>query len=245
MLNDFRKLRNRVFHHEPIWNHSDLAATHQEMLNVAGWISPEMKLLLQTIDRFPAVYSQGVAHYENLLRGIWESPMTQRIPPLGRRRSAPDATAPDGSEIRFLVDRGPRGLPRQRGRSDPPCRTGLPPRPPPHRRGGLVHPGRRRTGLALPPGRRAGKRPALGCGPRGCPGHPHRVGLPVLRRRGRSPTIPLRDHASVARCGRGPARRERGPRPRYPLAFPLLSFPPSASGKLDESRPPGTGVPAD
>ena len=26
------------------------------------------------------------------------------IPPLGRRRSSPDATAPDGSEIRFLVD---------------------------------------------------------------------------------------------------------------------------------------------
>ena len=26
------------------------------------------------------------------------------IPPSGRRRNAPDATAPDGSEIRFLVD---------------------------------------------------------------------------------------------------------------------------------------------
>ena len=28
----------------------------------------------------------------------------ESIPPLGRRRNAPDATAPDGSEIRFLID---------------------------------------------------------------------------------------------------------------------------------------------
>lgn len=30
--------------------------------------------------------------------------MPQPLPPLGRRRDAPDAIAPDGSEIRFLVD---------------------------------------------------------------------------------------------------------------------------------------------
>ena len=30
--------------------------------------------------------------------------MSEPIPPLGRRRAIPDTTAPDGSEIRFLID---------------------------------------------------------------------------------------------------------------------------------------------
>ena len=39
-LNGLRILRNRIAHHEPIFAR-DLAADHQRILDVAGWISPE------------------------------------------------------------------------------------------------------------------------------------------------------------------------------------------------------------
>ena len=39
-LNGLRVLRNRIAHHEPIFAR-DLAADHQRILDVAGWISPE------------------------------------------------------------------------------------------------------------------------------------------------------------------------------------------------------------
>ena len=68
-LNKFRKLRNRISHHEPIWYWGDLHITHQEILEVIGWISPEMQQLLQLIDRFPEIHSRGVSGYEKLILG--------------------------------------------------------------------------------------------------------------------------------------------------------------------------------
>lgn len=70
MLNDFRKLRNRVFHYEPIWYWQDLPTTHQQIVEVIGWISPEKQSLVQLIDRFPVVHSQGVEHYKRLILAI-------------------------------------------------------------------------------------------------------------------------------------------------------------------------------
>ena len=69
-LNKIRRLRNRISHHEPIWSHSDLPTTHQQMMEVIGWISPEKQSLVQLIDRFPAVHSQGVEHYRRLILAI-------------------------------------------------------------------------------------------------------------------------------------------------------------------------------
>ena len=69
-LNKFRELRNRVFHYEPIWYRQDLPTTHQQIVEVVGWISPEKQSLVQLIDRFPAVHSQGIEHYQRLILAI-------------------------------------------------------------------------------------------------------------------------------------------------------------------------------
>ena len=68
-LNPIRHLRNRVFHHEPVWHWPDLQQHHQETLEVIGWINPDMLRVIETIDRFPNVYAQGPEKYRaELLR---------------------------------------------------------------------------------------------------------------------------------------------------------------------------------
>jgi len=59
-FNKIRDLRNRVFHHEPIWYWQDLQQQHQDMLEALGWISPQMKDLVMTVDRFDDVYNNGL-----------------------------------------------------------------------------------------------------------------------------------------------------------------------------------------
>ena len=54
-----RRLRNRVFHYEPIWHWHDLAQQHAEVLEALGWISPVMRTTAQLVDRFPVVHQQG------------------------------------------------------------------------------------------------------------------------------------------------------------------------------------------
>ncbi|GAA1683473.1 hypothetical protein ACFTSF_28915 [Kribbella sp. NPDC056951] len=53
-LNELRRLRNRIAHHEPIhgW---DLAAEHARVLDVAGRISPRLSERIETVSRVPAV----------------------------------------------------------------------------------------------------------------------------------------------------------------------------------------------
>lgn len=56
-------LRNRVFHHEPIWYWQDLTAQHRLTMDVTGWISPEMRQFVELLDRFPAVHQLGAEEY--------------------------------------------------------------------------------------------------------------------------------------------------------------------------------------
>ena len=57
-LNRFRRLRNRVFHNEPIcWNLKRLIDLHSEMIKVLGWIDCKMPYWIANIDRFPEVSS--------------------------------------------------------------------------------------------------------------------------------------------------------------------------------------------
>lgn len=66
-----RDLRNRVFHHEPIWRgavapaarHRPLVQAHREVLEGLGWISPEALRTLVEIDRFPPVHGAGLAPF--------------------------------------------------------------------------------------------------------------------------------------------------------------------------------------
>lgn len=62
-LNRIRRLRNRVFHHEPIWHWPDLPEHHRQILETIGWISPAMLELTRPLDRFHGVYTGGERQY--------------------------------------------------------------------------------------------------------------------------------------------------------------------------------------
>ena len=44
-LNRVRTLRNRIFHHEPIWHWRDLQNQHIEILEAITWVNPAMKAI--------------------------------------------------------------------------------------------------------------------------------------------------------------------------------------------------------
>ena len=62
-FNEVRNLRNRIFHHEPIW-YWPLPDKHRRVLEAIGWIEPAMAELISTVDRFPDVYAEGIAPIE-------------------------------------------------------------------------------------------------------------------------------------------------------------------------------------
>lgn len=74
-FNAIRRLRNRVFHHEPIWSGRrvnpnqvvPLATQHAEVLEAIGWISPELAATVCLLDRFPAVHAAGTAPFRQQL----------------------------------------------------------------------------------------------------------------------------------------------------------------------------------
>lgn len=62
-FNRIRRLRNRVFHHEPIWKWNNLPQLHEEICTAIRWINPGLFDLTALVDRFPEVHSQGDAHH--------------------------------------------------------------------------------------------------------------------------------------------------------------------------------------
>jgi hypothetical protein len=66
-MNHIRRLRNRVFHHEPIWYWKDLRQQHNEIIEAIGWINPAMMSFIQTLDRFDEVNSQRLDVYQGKL----------------------------------------------------------------------------------------------------------------------------------------------------------------------------------
>ena len=70
-LNNIRKFRNRIMHHEPIWHFKDLDIKHDQMLDVIGWINPAMLEFVSAIDRFPAIYQRGMTSYQHELEKIF------------------------------------------------------------------------------------------------------------------------------------------------------------------------------
>ena len=69
-LANIRKLRNRVFHHEPIWHLPDLPEQHRLILETIGWISPAMLAATKLLDRFDSVYTRGSQPYTAELETI-------------------------------------------------------------------------------------------------------------------------------------------------------------------------------
>lgn len=69
-LNDIRKLRNRISHHEPIWHQSQLKSTYDEAKRLCVWLTPAMADVMNTIDRFPEVYAGGSSVYHARLDAL-------------------------------------------------------------------------------------------------------------------------------------------------------------------------------
>jgi hypothetical protein len=62
-FNGIRELRNRVFHHEPIWQLPNLLQLHDGILEAIGWMSPPVGNLTAYITQFPRIYTEGYRHY--------------------------------------------------------------------------------------------------------------------------------------------------------------------------------------
>ena len=75
-LDRIRRLRNRVFHHEPVWHLTDLTEQHSLILETTGWISPAVLEMTRLLDRFDSVYTMGPQRYTDELDAIaqnWSS----------------------------------------------------------------------------------------------------------------------------------------------------------------------------
>lgn len=63
-LNQIRRLRNRVFHYEPIWHWRDLADQHSQALEALAWLSKDARVVAESACRFKSVYGTTVPPIE-------------------------------------------------------------------------------------------------------------------------------------------------------------------------------------
>ena len=66
-LNPIRDLRNRVFHHEPIWYQMNLLQLHADIHQAIRWISPTLHRAIHAVDGFPTAHA-GKAQVEASLK---------------------------------------------------------------------------------------------------------------------------------------------------------------------------------
>lgn len=66
------RLRNRVFHYEPVWHYDDLLDRHLRILDTISWISPAKRDSIALIDRFPDVLRYGRTRVEQEIRNYVE-----------------------------------------------------------------------------------------------------------------------------------------------------------------------------
>lgn len=66
-LNRIRKLRNRIFHYEPIWHWRDLPQQYQSILDLLKWLSPIACQHIILLDNFRETYQHGLARNRNLI----------------------------------------------------------------------------------------------------------------------------------------------------------------------------------
>jgi hypothetical protein len=66
-LNRVRILRNRIFHHEPIWHWRDLQLQHAEIIGAISWINPAMMTFVEQFDRFEEIYNSGFGEYRKVI----------------------------------------------------------------------------------------------------------------------------------------------------------------------------------
>ena len=73
-FNRLRDLRNRIFHHEPIWRGRTVDAAggrmllrlddeHRDLLEALGWITPTLRAAAEQLDTFPQIFDSGYGLY--------------------------------------------------------------------------------------------------------------------------------------------------------------------------------------
>ena len=70
LISDIRRLRNYVFHHEPIWNWGDLREQHNNILDLIDWLSPKALAYLELFNQFNEIYAQGIGQYHTKIRRL-------------------------------------------------------------------------------------------------------------------------------------------------------------------------------
>jgi hypothetical protein len=73
-INDIRLLRNRVMHHEAIYDRPNLQQEHAEIHEAIRWISEELHQGIHIIDDFQEVYRDGWAKAIDRLHGMLGGP---------------------------------------------------------------------------------------------------------------------------------------------------------------------------
>jgi hypothetical protein len=69
-LNRVRTLRNRIFHHEPIWHWRDLHNQHADILETITWVNPAMTVFAEQFDRFDEIYKNGLGEYRMIIAAL-------------------------------------------------------------------------------------------------------------------------------------------------------------------------------
>jgi hypothetical protein len=73
-MSAMRQLRNRVFHHEPIWYWGNLQQQHRDLGEAIRWLDRALADTVTLVDRFPTVFAQGSSPYRQqieYLRQHW------------------------------------------------------------------------------------------------------------------------------------------------------------------------------
>jgi len=70
LLNRVRYLRNRVFHHEPIWHWGNLVDQHTATLDLMRWFSSELRATIEPGDRFRQVHAAGSTPFLQRVRSL-------------------------------------------------------------------------------------------------------------------------------------------------------------------------------
>lgn len=65
-----KDLRNRAFHHEPIWYRPTLRQEHLETYEAVGWISPTLQRAIEAVDTFPTTLDSRATVHADLKRHL-------------------------------------------------------------------------------------------------------------------------------------------------------------------------------
>ena len=69
-LGPVNDLRNRVFHHEPIWNNQRLPEVHSDLVQILRWICETTGDFVLPIDRFRITHNAGPLAFESHVREL-------------------------------------------------------------------------------------------------------------------------------------------------------------------------------